>query len=236
MPAVNLDPAEVKKFESLAQRWWDPDSEFRPLHDINNVRLRFIAEHALIDAADILDVGCGGGILTESLANLGGHTTGIDPAQGSLTVAKLHAIEMGLEKRIRYLQTTAEEFVKFEPGSYDIVTCLEILEHVPDFSQTVHALAGLIRPGGHLFLSTISRNPLAYLVAILGGEYLLNVLPRGTHDYRKFIKPSELSSAVRNAGLVVRRVAGYRYNPLTRSATLASDANVNYLLHAIKPE
>lgn len=231
---MNVDPTEIQKFESLAQRWWDKNGEFRPLHDINDIRVRFISQRATIQGAQVLDVGCGGGILTESLASLGAVPTGIDPAQGPLTVAKLHAVEMGLQSQLHYIQTTAEEYSK-EAKEFDIVTAMEILEHVPDFFETMQALAHLMRPGGNVFLSTINRRPIAYLTAILGGEYLLNVLPRGTHEYRKFIKPSELSNAARKAGLVVRCVQGYSYNPFARTASLQSDPSVNYLFHAYKP-
>ena len=231
---MNVDPAEIQKFESLAQRWWDKNGEFRPLHDINDIRVRFIADRATIRGASVLDVGCGGGILTESLASYGAIPTGIDPALGPLTVAKLHAVEMGLQDRLKYFQSTAEEYSK-EQEQFDVVTAMEILEHVPDFSETMRALASLTRSGGDIFLSTINRKPIAYLVAILGAEYVLNVLPRGTHEYRKFIKPSELSQAARQAGLIVRQVKGYSYNPFSRSASFASDPNVNYLFHAQKP-
>ncbi|MCY3885775.1 MAG: bifunctional 2-polyprenyl-6-hydroxyphenol methylase/3-demethylubiquinol 3-O-methyltransferase UbiG [Gammaproteobacteria bacterium] len=230
---MNVDPVEIKKFDSLAQRWWDRNGEFRPLHDINEIRVRFISKHTKIPGSTVLDVGCGGGILTESLANLGAIPTGIDPAQGPLTVAKLHAVEMGLQDRIRYLQTTAEELAKDEK-QFDVVTAMEIVEHVPDFAETVRALASLTKPGGNVFLSTINRKPIAYVVAILGAEYVLNVLPRGTHEYRKFIKPSELAQAARNAHLSVQRVQGYRYNPIMRSTSLVPDASVNYFLHAQK--
>ena len=233
---LNVDPSEIQKFEALAHRWWDPNGEFRPLHDINEVRVSFIADRVNLCGARALEVGCGGGILTESLANLGATTTGIDPARGPLTVAKLHAIEVGLADRIRYLESTAEDFVQTESGSFDVVAALEILEHVPDYSHTVHALADLTRPGGSVFLSTINRKPIAYFVAVVGGEYVLNVLPRGTHDYRKFIKPSELARAARDAGLVVKQVSGYRYNPFTRNTVLVRDSSVNYLLHAYKPD
>ena len=231
---MNVDPAEIQKFESLAQRWWDKNGEFRPLHDINDIRVRFIADRTTIRGAEVLDVGCGGGILTESLTSHGAIPTGIDPAPGPLTVAKLHAVEMGLQDQLNYFQSTAEEYSQ-EQKEFDIVTAMEILEHVPDFSETMQALASLTKSGGDIFLSTINRKPIAYLVAILGAEYVLNVLPRGTHEYRKFIKPSELSQAARDAGLIVRQVKGYSYNPFSRSASLASDPNVNYLFHAQKP-
>ena len=232
---MNIDPVEIQKFESLAHRWWDPDGEFRPLHDINDLRMRYIADRAQLRGARVLEVGCGGGILTESLANFGANTTGIDPAHGPLSVAKLHAVEMGLENRISYIQTTAEEYVESNEASFDVVAALEILEHVPDFSQTVQALADLTKPGGHVFCSTINRHPIAYATAILGAEYLLNILPQGTHDYKKLIKPHELAAAARKSGLVVKNVAGYTYNPIDRSTSFAKRPTVNYLFHATKP-
>ena len=183
-----------------------------------------------------LEVGCGGGILTESLFGLGADTTGIDPALGPLTVAKLHAQETGIAERIRYLCTTGEEFAREEPASFDVVAALEMLEHVPDFRITIQALADLTRSGGDLFLSTINRHPLAYALMVVAGEYVLNVLPRGTHDYTKFIKPSEICSALRKAGMVVEDLTGYRYNPFTRTTTYTKSVDVNYLVHARKPK
>ena len=232
---MNVDPNEIQKFESIAHRWWDPDGEFRPLHDINSTRLKYIDERTRVEGLDVLEVGCGGGILTQSLAELGAVTTGIDAASGPLKVAQLRAIETHMDEKLRYIESTAESFAEVEPESFQVVAALEMLEHVPDFRSTIRALAKLARPGGTLFLSTINRNPKAYLMAILGAEYVLNLLPRGTHDYEKFIKPSELAGAVREAGLLVRDVTGYSYNPLSRGFMLVNNPSVNYLLWAQKP-
>ena len=231
---MNVDPNEVQKFESLAHRWWDPEGEFRPLHDINSTRLKYIDDHAAVADLRVLEVGCGGGILTQSLAELGAVTTGIDVAPGPLTVAQMHAIETKMDEKIRYMETTAESFAEVEPGSFDVVAALEMLEHVPDYRSTVYALAKLTRPGGKVFLSTINRNSKAYLMAVLGAEYVLNILPRGTHDYAKFIRPSELANAVRDAGLLVKDITGYSYNPLTRGCKLVANPSVNYLVYAQK--
>ena len=232
---MNVDSEEIQKFNSLAHRWWDRDGEFRPLHDINGVRVNFLLRRAEVRGKDFLEVGCGGGILTETIALHGARTTGIDPATGPLSVAKLHAVESGLQDSIRYENTTAEEFVKTERERFDVVAALEILEHVPDFFETINALGELTRPGGSIFLSTINREWMAYFVAILGGEYVLNVLPKGTHDYKKFIKPHELAQAVREANLVFKEVSGYRYNPFSRTAKLTRSVNVHYIVHALKP-
>jgi 2-polyprenyl-6-hydroxyphenyl methylase/3-demethylubiquinone-9 3-methyltransferase len=230
---MNVDDREIAKFEALANRWWDPEGDFRPLHDINPARLDYVLARTDLTAGPVLDVGCGGGILAESLARAGGRVTGIDLAPAPLSVARLHALETGVE--LEYLATTAEALAAERPGHYATVTCMEMLEHVPDYPSTVQACAELAAPGGQLFFSTINRNPKAYLLAVVGAEYVLGLLPRGTHDYEKFIKPHELAAAVRRAGLVVRDVRGMRYNPFSRNCTLTRDADVNYLLHASKP-
>lgn len=230
---MNVDHQEIAKFEALASRWWDPEGDFKPLHDINPIRVDYIRERADLDAGPLLDVGCGGGILAESLARGGARVTGIDMAESPLSVARLHALDTGTE--VEYLATTAEALAAQRPAAFATVTCLEMLEHVPDFPSTVRACAELTRPGGELFFSTINRNPKAYLLAVLGAEYLLGLLPRGTHDYEKFIRPHELATAARQAGLVVREIRGLRYNPFTRRCTLSADVDVNYLLHAHKP-
>ncbi len=234
--AQNVDPAEIAKFEALAHRWWDPDGDFKALHDINPLRVEYVDERCELSGARVIDVGCGGGILTESLAALGADVTGIDVAEGPLAVARLHAIEAGVSGEIRYLSSSPEMFVEQEREAFSVVTCLEMLEHVPDIASTVRALAGLAAPGGDVVVSTISRTPKAYALAVLGAEYVLGVLPRGTHDYAKFIRPAELARAVREAGLEVVAIDGMRYNPFTRRCTLTSDVGVNYLLHARKPE
>ncbi|MEQ8485426.1 MAG: bifunctional 2-polyprenyl-6-hydroxyphenol methylase/3-demethylubiquinol 3-O-methyltransferase UbiG [Pseudomonadales bacterium] len=230
---MNVDPQEIAKFEALASRWWDPEGDFRPLHDINPARVEYILERARLDAGPVLDVGCGGGILSESLARAGARVTGVDMAGAPLSVARLHAMESGVE--VEYLEGTAESLAAERPGHYATVTCLEMLEHVPDYPATVAACAALAAPGAELFFSTINRNPKAYVLAVVGAEYVLGLLPRGTHDYRKFIKPHELAEAARDAGLVVREVVGMRYNPFTRACSLGRDTDVNYLLHASKP-
>ncbi|MCY4130006.1 MAG: bifunctional 2-polyprenyl-6-hydroxyphenol methylase/3-demethylubiquinol 3-O-methyltransferase UbiG [Gammaproteobacteria bacterium] len=234
-PHTNVDPAELEKFESLAHRWWDKDGEFKPLHDINDVRLKFITDRSEVHERDVIEVGCGGGILTESLASLGARVVGIDPARGPLTVAKIHAIEGGLTEYPSYEIATAETYVDEHAESFHVVAALEMLEHVPDYGITVKALADLAKPGANLFFSTINRHPKAYALMIVAGEYVLNVLPRGTHDYEKFIRPSELAQASRDAGLNVKTIQGYRYNPFTRRCSLCDDLDVNYLLHAEKP-
>ena len=230
----NVDRAEIEKFEALAHRWWDPDGDFKPLHDINAVRVAYLAERCSLAGARVADVGCGGGILTESLATLGAEVTGIDMAESPLAVARLHAIESGLDRVIRYERTSPESFAREEPAGFSLVTCLEMLEHVPDITLTVQALADLAEPGGDVVVSTINRNPKSYLLAVLGAEYVLRILPRGTHDYEKFIRPSELARAMRKAGLTVLEIVGMRYNPFTRKCALGDDVDVNYVVHARK--
>jgi 2-polyprenyl-6-hydroxyphenyl methylase / 3-demethylubiquinone-9 3-methyltransferase len=230
---MNVDQQEIAKFEALAHRWWDPEGDFRPLHDINPARLDYILARSDLGAGPLLDVGCGGGILSESLAHAGARVTGIDMAGAPLSVARLHALDSGIE--IEYLASTAEALAGERAGGFATVTCMEMLEHVPDYPSTVRACADLAAPGANLFFSTINRNPKSYLLAVVGAEYVLRLLPRGTHDYQKFIKPSELAAAVRGAGLLVQDVIGMRYNPFTRKCSLSSDVDVNYLLHAKKP-
>ena len=230
MKQQNVDPAEIEKFQSIASRWWDPESEFKPLHDINPLRVDYIESRSgNLSAKKILDIGCGGGILAEAMALKGASVTGIDMAEMSLKVAKLHLHESELD--IDYQLITAEEFAQQNAGEFDIVTCLEMLEHVPDAASIVAAAARLLKPDGHLFFSTINRNPKAFVLAILGAEYILNMIPRGTHDYKKFIKPSELASAVRANQMEVIDITGMTYNPLTRHYRLDPDVDVNYLMH-----
>ena len=230
MKQQNVDPAEIEKFQSIASRWWDPESEFKPLHDINPLRVDYIESRSgNLSAKKILDIGCGGGILAEAMALKGASVTGIDMAEMSLKVAKLHLHESKLD--IDYQLITAEEFAQQNAGEFDIVTCLEMLEHVPDAASIVAAAASLLKPDGHLFFSTINRNPKAFVLAILGAEYILNMIPRGTHDYKNFIKPSELASAVRANQMEVVDITGMTYNPLTRHYRLGRDVDVNYLMH-----
>ncbi len=229
---INADPQELAKFSALAHRWWDPQSEFRPLHEINPLRLGWMASHVPLTGMSVLDVGCGGGILSEAMANSGADVTGIDLSDKALSVARLHALESLVN--IKYEKISVEELAEREPASKDVVTCMEMLEHVPDPASTVSACANLVKPGGSLFFSTINRNPKAYLLAIIGAEYLLKLLPRGTHDYAKFIKPSELAAFCRSSGLVLREIIGMTYQPLTKSYSLGSDTGVNYLVHAVK--
>jgi 2-polyprenyl-6-hydroxyphenyl methylase/3-demethylubiquinone-9 3-methyltransferase len=229
----NVDHVEVSKFDGMAARWWDPDGEFRPLHDLNPVRLRFILQHADIIGKQVLDIGCGGGILSEAMARAGAKVTGIDAASKALTVARLHAMESGIE--VDYLDTTAEEHALEHAGQYDVVTCLELLEHVPEPSSLVSAAASLVKPGGMVFFSTINRNPKAYALAVLGAEYIMRLLPKGTHDYEKFIKPSELAQYSRDAGLSLIDEAGMHYNPVLRGASLSRSVDVNYLMCFHRP-
>ncbi len=225
---LNADPAELEKFSALAHHWWDPQSQFRPLHEINPLRLDWIDRQADLAGKRVVDIGCGGGILSESMAARGAQVTGIDMAEKPLKVAKLHMLESGV--KVDYRQITAEELAAAEPGSFDVVTCMEMLEHVPDPASTVRACAQLAKPGGWVFLSTLNRNPKSYLFAILGAEYILKLLPRGTHDWARFIKPSELIRLTRDAGLDMAELIGMTYNPLTRTYRLGPDVDVNYLL------
>jgi 2-polyprenyl-6-hydroxyphenyl methylase/3-demethylubiquinone-9 3-methyltransferase len=229
---INVDPLEIEKFSDLAHRWWDPGAEFKPLHDINPLRLDYIDGIAGLRGKCVLDVGCGGGILAESMAARGAEVSGIDLADKPLKVAQLHLLESGLA--VDYRLVAPEALALEMPARYDIVTCMELLEHVPDPGRTVAACAALVRPQGHVFFSTISRNLKSYLFAVVGAEYLLNLLPRGTHDYAKFIRPSELAGMCRNAGLDVARITGMTYNPLTRNYALGPDADVNYIVHSIR--
>ncbi|MBN9463342.1 MAG: bifunctional 2-polyprenyl-6-hydroxyphenol methylase/3-demethylubiquinol 3-O-methyltransferase UbiG [Burkholderiales bacterium] len=225
---VNVDPAELAKFQALASRWWDPHSEFRPLHEINPLRLAWIDGLASLAGKQALDVGCGGGILAEAMAQRGAHVRGIDLAERALQVAELHALESGAA--VAYERIAAEDLAAREPGAWDVVTCMEMLEHVPDPASTIRACAALVRPGGWVFFSTINRNPKAFALAIVGAEYLLRMLPRGTHEYEKFIRPSELAAAARRAGLELAATSGMTYNPITRRYRLdARDLDVNYL-------
>jgi len=221
---VNVDQAEIDKFSALAHRWWDPEGEFRPLHAINPLRLDWIAGHAALEGASVLDVGCGGGILTEAMARRGAKVTGIDMSDKALRVAELHLQESGLD--VRYQKAEVEQLA----GEFDVVTCMELLEHVPEPAGMVAACARLVRPGGRVFFSTINRNPKSYLFAVVGAEYVLGLLPKGTHDYQRFIKPSELSRWTRDAGLRSVEMIGMTYNPITRRYRLGSDCDVNYLL------
>jgi 2-polyprenyl-6-hydroxyphenyl methylase/3-demethylubiquinone-9 3-methyltransferase len=231
---LNVDQAEIAKFEALAARWWDRNSEFKPLHDINPLRANFIDQRSPVAGKIVLDVGCGGGILAEAMAQRGAQVTGIDMGEAPLAVAELHKLESGVD--IRYLRSTAEQLAAQEAEQYDVVCCLEMLEHVPDPSTVVQACADLCRPGGHLYFSTINRNPKSFLFAIVGAEYVLRMLPKGTHEYRKFIRPSELASCLRQSGLQLRELVGLTYNPLTKQYTLpARDVDVNYMVHAVKP-
>ncbi len=230
----NIDNAEIAKFEELASRWWDPNSEFKPLHDINPLRVEFIRQRVDVPGKALLDVGCGGGLLTESMAHLGAHVTGIDMGKAPLSVARLHLKESGLQ--VDYQRATAEDFASRYSHHYDVVTCLEMLEHVPDPASTVNACAKLVKPGGTVFFSTINRNPKAWLFAILGAEYVLKLLPKGTHDYAKLIKPSELDSWSRNAGLTIHEMTGMHYNPITKHYWMAPGLDVNYIVYAKKPD
>jgi 2-polyprenyl-6-hydroxyphenyl methylase/3-demethylubiquinone-9 3-methyltransferase len=226
----NVDYGEISKFEALAARWWDPHSEFKPLHQINPLRLDYIDRRSGLQGKQVLDVGCGGGILSESMALRGARVTGIDMGEAPLAVARLHQHESGVE--VSYQQSTAEAFAAEHPGQFDVVTCLEMLEHVPDPASVVAACANLVKPGGQVFFSTINRNPKSFLFAIVGAEYVLRLLPRGTHEYNKFIKPSELDSWIRGAGLALREITGMSYNPLTQHYSLGYDVDVNYLVHS----
>ena len=229
---MNADELELQKFSALAHRWWDPNSEFKPLHDINPLRLNYIDGLAHLAGKKVLDVGCGGGILSESMAARGAQVTGIDLGEKPLKVAKLHLLETG--QKVEYRLVAAEALAEEQPGQFDVVTCMEMLEHVPDPASIVRACAQLTKPGGHVFFSTLNRNPKSYLFAIIGAEYLLNLLPRGTHDYAKFIKPSELARFARAAGLSVNEVIGMSYNPLAKTYSLGPDTSVNYLIAARK--
>jgi 2-polyprenyl-6-hydroxyphenyl methylase / 3-demethylubiquinone-9 3-methyltransferase len=225
---LNADPAELAKFSELAHRWWDPDSEFRPLHQINPLRLDWIQSHVALAGKRVLDVGCGGGILADAMARKGAQVLGIDLATKPLKVAQLHALEAHTPN-VEYREISVESIAAEQPGGFDAVTCMEMLEHVPDPASVVQACGKLVRPGGWVFFSTINRNPKSFLFAIVGAEYLLNLLPRGTHEYLKFIRPSELAGYCRAAGLQLAQTRGMEYNPLTRRYWLSADTGVNYL-------
>ncbi len=225
----NADPAELAKFSDLAHRWWDPESEFRPLHQINPLRLQWIQSLAPLQGREVLDVGCGGGILSDAMARAGATTLGIDLASKSLKVAQLHALE-AQTPNVRYREVSVEDLARERPASFDVVTCMEMLEHVPDPAAIVRACAELVKPGGWVFFSTLNRNPKSFLFAIIGAEYVLNLLPRGTHTYDKFIRPSELIRFARESGLQVQATQGMQYNPLTRRYWMDHDTSVNYLV------
>jgi 2-polyprenyl-6-hydroxyphenyl methylase/3-demethylubiquinone-9 3-methyltransferase len=231
---INVDHSEVNKFEELASRWWDPHSEFKPLHEINPLRLGYIKQFTALEGKQVLDVGCGGGILSESLAAYGAQVTGIDMGEAPLQVARLHLLESGLE--VNYERIPVERLAEERPASFDLITCMEMLEHVPDPASVVQACAKLVKPGGHLFFSTINRNPKSYLFAIVGAEYLLNLLPKGTHDYAKFIRPSELGAWIRESELESLEIKGLSYNPLTQNYRLGDDVDVNYMIATIKQD
>lgn len=229
---ANVEAAEVNKFAELAHQWWDTQGVFKPLHQLNPLRLNYIDSRAQLSGKQVLDVGCGGGILSESMAQRGAQVTGIDLAEKSLQVAQLHALEAKVQ--LDYRCVTVEALAQEKPQTFDVVTCMEMLEHVPDPASVVRACAALVKPGGHVFFSTLNRNAKAYLMAVVGAEYLLNLLPRGTHDYSKFIKPSELAAWMRQAGLELQHQTGVTYNPLNKQYSLTTDTSVNYMLHAIK--
>jgi 2-polyprenyl-6-hydroxyphenyl methylase/3-demethylubiquinone-9 3-methyltransferase len=229
---INADPTELQKFSELAHRWWDPNSEFRPLHEINPLRLDWIDRHAALASKKVLDVGCGGGLLSEAMAARGATVTGIDLSEKALGVARLHLLESGRSVDYRYI--SAEDLAAQEAASYDVVTCMEMLEHVPNPASTIASCAALAKPGGHVFFSTINRNPKAYVFAVLGAEYILQLLPKGTHEYAKFIKPSELSRWAKSVDLELDELIGMSYNPFTKHYSLGNDTSVNYLVHTVR--
>ncbi len=229
---TNVDPSEIKKFEDLASRWWDPESEFAPLHAINPLRTEYINLHSPVNGLKVLDVGCGGGLISEAMAAFGAQVTGIDMGEAPLSVAQLHLLESELE--VEYKKITAEELAEERPEQYDVVTCLEMLEHVPEPASVIEACSRLVKPGGDVYFSTINRNPKAWLFAIVGAEYVLNLLPRGTHEYSKLIKPSELNEYAQSAGLHLERMIGLHYNPFTKGYKLAPGVDVNYMMHTRK--
>jgi len=229
---INADPNELQKFSDLAHRWWDPKSEFKPLHDINPLRLDWIDANVGLAGKKVLDVGCGGGLLSEGMAERSAQVTGIDLSEKALGVARLHLLESG--RSVDYRHISAESLAAEMPGSFDVVTCLEMLEHVPDPASTVAACAKLVKPGGQVVLSTLNRNPKSYLLAVIGAEYLLQMLPKGTHDYAKFIKPSELARHCKAADLEVAEIMGMTYNPFTQRYSLSRDTSVNYLLRTVR--
>lgn len=233
MSQENVDPAEIAKFEELAHRWWDRESEFKPLHDINPLRVNYIDERAALTGTSVVDIGCGGGILCEAMAHRGANVLGIDMGEAPLSVARLHKLESGVD--VDYRQTTAEALAAEMPAAFDRVTCLEMLEHVPEPGSVIKACADLCKPGGDLFFSTINRNPKSFLFAVVGAEYLLRLLPRGTHEYAKFIRPSELATYIRDAGLLIQDISGMTYNPITKHYAMGRDTDVNYIVHAKKP-
>ncbi|MGB5277682.1 MAG: bifunctional 2-polyprenyl-6-hydroxyphenol methylase/3-demethylubiquinol 3-O-methyltransferase UbiG [Gammaproteobacteria bacterium] len=233
-PEANIDPAEIRKFEELATRWWDKQGEFKPLHDINPLRLNFIDTGSPLSGKRVLDVGCGGGILSESMAQCGAVVTGTDMGKAPLSVARLHAMESELD--IDYQQITVEELAASHADTFDIITCMELLEHVPDPFSVIKACTQMVKAGGSIYFSTINRNPKSYLFAIIGAEYLMKMLPPGTHDYSKFIRPSELDVWCREAGLNVISIQGISYNPVTRMYRTSGDVTVNYMVHYVKPE
>lgn len=232
--AANVDPAEIAKFEAIAADWWNPEGDFKPLHELNPLRLNYINERTPLSHKAVLDVGCGGGILSEGLVRRGAKVTGIDMGEANLKAAQIHAQQSDLE--LEYRQITVEDLAQERPAHYDIVACMEMLEHVPDPAKVIQACADLVKPGGHLFFSTINRNPKAYLLAIVGAEYVLKLLPKGTHEYMKFIKPSELSGWARTANLQVQDISGMSVNPITMKFKLTANADVNYFVHALKPD
>lgn len=229
---LNADPAELDKFGELAHRWWDPNSEFKPLHEINPLRLAWIDEHLSLAGKRVLDVGCGGGLLSEGMALRGAEVTGIDLSEKPLAVAKLHLLESG--QKVDYRKISVEALANEMPGAFDAVTCLEMLEHVPNPSSVIAACARLVKPGGQVFFSTLNRNPKSYLFAVIGAEYVLQMLPKGTHDYARFIKPSELARWAKNANLEPAEVIGMSYNPLSKVYSLGKDSSVNYLMRCVR--
>ena len=231
--SLNFDVQEQQKFDAIANGWWDPNGPFRPLHDLNPSRLKYISERCVIDGSRVLDVGCGGGILAESMAREGAQVTAIDIAPKVLGIARLHLLESGLE--VDYQQSTVEDIAETNPAEFDVVTCLEMLEHVPDPASVIHAISRLVKPGGQVFLSTLNRTPASFLFGIVGAEYIARLLPRGTHRYDRFIRPSELGKWLRQNELELRDISGLHYNPLARFVRLGGHVNINYLAHAQRP-